>query len=282
MSRDEALRESSENGKKKRAPLLKWPGGKRSLVGSLLEYVPVEFEKYFEPFFGGGALFFALEPESAVISDLNEELINCYRVVRDDPAGLIKVLKTFKNDEENYYVIRGYKPRTEVRRAARLLYLTRLSFNGIHRVNLKGEFNVPYGRKTHLQSLDEAAIYAASTALQGAEILIGDFEAATATAGAGDLVYFDPPYTVAHANNGFVKYNERIFSWSDQVRLAAHARVLASRGCAVIVSNADHESVRDLYRDIPVEIVSRYSVISAAKEHRRMITESLFVFSREE
>jgi DNA adenine methylase len=281
LRRDAAVREVQQEDKIGCPPLLKWPGGKRALVGNLQDHIPIAFQTYYEPFFGGGALFFALEPSRAVIGDLNEELVNCYQVVQSDPNGLIDILRTFRNDEESYYRIRDYKPRTNLRRAARLLYLTRLSFNGIHRVNLRGVFNVPYGRKTHLESFDEEAIHRTSLALSGAEILAGDFESLTARASSGDLVYFDPPYTVAHANNGFVKYNERIFSWSDQVRLAAHAEAIANRGCTVIVSNADHESVRQLYRGAYTETIERYSVISASKDHRRLITECLFVLSGE-
>ncbi|MFZ2648746.1 MAG: Dam family site-specific DNA-(adenine-N6)-methyltransferase [Burkholderiaceae bacterium] len=264
-----------------RAPLLKWPGGKRSVVKLILEHVPADFRTYYEPFFGGGALFFALDPDRAVIGDLNEELVNCYQVVKNEPNALIEVIRTFKNDEATYYRIRNYKPRTIIRRAARLLYLTRLSFNGIHRVNLNGDFNVPYGRKTHLASFDEDSIRDSSVALSNARIVFGDFEVITADASFGDLIYFDPPYTVAHADNGFLKYNERIFSWADQLRLARHARSLACRGCTVIVSNADHESVRQLYDHALTETIERFSVISASREHRRLITECLFVLSGE-
>lgn len=278
MSRTEVVEGLGEGGC---APLLKWPGGKRTLVGYLQEHIPDQFGTYYEPFFGGGALFFALEPERAVVGDLNEELVNCYRAVQSDPDGLIRVLRTFKNDEDSYYAIRSYRPRTNLRRAARMLYLTRLCFNGIHRVNLKGDFNVPYGWKTHLETFDELAIGRASEALSGVDIRAGDFEVVTKDAAEGDVVYFDPPYTVAHANNGFVKYNERIFSWADQIRLAAHARHLASNGCTVIVSNADHDSVRDLYRGARVETIERHSVISASKKYRRMITECLFVLGEE-
>ena len=258
-------------------PLLKWPGGKRSLADQILEQFPDSFGKYFEPFVGGGAVFFALRPNRASLSDLNEELINCYRFVRDDPDALLGVLRTFRNSEEMYYKIRASNPRAPLRRAARLLYLTRLSFNGIHRVNLRVVFNVPYGQKTHLEPYDEDAIRNTSEALQSACLLAADFESATERAQDGDLVYFDPPYTVAHANNGFVKYNERIFSWADQVRLATVARQLCARGCTVIVSNADHPSLCALYSDIETRTLQRYSVISASSDHRRKISEFLFV-----
>ena len=263
------------------APLLKWPGGKRALADAILEHFPANFQTYYEPFFGGGAVFFSLAPSRAVVADLNEDLINCYRVVREDPEGLISVLRTFKNSEDDYYEIRKYRPRTEVRKAARLLYLTRLSFNGIHRVNLQGEFNVPYGKKLHLASHDEQAIRRTSIALKHAQLVSGDFQKVTEDAWAGDLVYFDPPYTVAHANNGFVKYNERIFSWADQIRLALHAKTLSKRGCTVVVSNADHPSIRELYSGVPTFDIERHSVISAAREHRRLIKECIFVLGGE-
>lgn len=258
-------------------PLFKWPGGKRTLAAKILDFFPTSFGKYYEPFFGGGAVFFALRPQTAVLSDANAELVNAYIQVRDNPEALLKVLKTYKNSEEDYYAIRSQSPRSDIRKAARLLYLTRFSFNGIHRVNLRGEFNVPYGRKTHLPSVDEIQLLDASTALQGKKFLTGDFEATTAEASKGDVIYFDPPYTVAHANNGFVKYNERIFSWKDQERLANHARKLAGLGCRVVVSNADHPSVHELYRGAECHIIERPSVIAASSKHRRQITESIFV-----
>lgn len=257
-------------------PLIKWPGGKRALVGSILQFIPDSFGTYFEPFFGGGALFFALQPTDAVLSDANAELINTYIQVRDNPEALAKVLRSLRNSESDYYKIRALAPRTPLRKAARFLYLTRLSFNGIHRVNLRGEFNVPYGYKTHLTTVDEEHLYYASSALKGTKLITGDFEETTRDAGKGDVVYFDPPYTVAHGLNGFVKYNERIFSWSDQERLAKYARSLAKRGCKVIVSNADHQSIHGLYRGFRCHIIKRPSVIAASSSHRREITECVF------
>lgn len=242
--------------------------------------MPTSFGTYYEPFFGGGAVYFALTPESAVISDANEELVNAYIQVRDNPAVLIKELESLRNAEEIYYKVRASVPKSNIKRAARLLYLTRLSFNGIHRVNLAGKFNVPYGRKTHLTSVDSDRLHAISELLQGTDIRSGDFEAVTGAASDNDLVYFDPPYTVAHANNGFVKYNERIFSWSDQQRLAKHARKLAARGCHVVVSNADHPSIHELYDGFECTIINRPSIIAASSAHRREISECIFVLGK--
>lgn len=257
-------------------PFIKWPGGKRALLSSILPLFPQAPKRYFEPFLGGGAVFFALQPRKAILSDLNEELINLYQCVRDDPVGLIRILKTLKNSEGHYYKIRAKRCRSPLRRAARILYLNTLSFNGIHRVNLNGEFNVPYGYKTHLATCDEDGLLVASLALQGAKIVATDFESATEDAGIGDVVYFDPPYTVAHAHNGFVKYNERIFSWDDQCRLARHAHELARKGCRVVVSNADHPTIRGLYKDFRFAVVERFSRIAASKKHRAQIQEVVY------
>jgi DNA adenine methylase len=262
-------------------PLIKWPGGKRAIASHIIRHIPDTYSNYFEPFFGGGAIFFALNPEIATLSDANPELINAYVQVRDDPYGLIKILLKYENTEDSYYKVRKSQPQTALNRAARFLYLTRLSFNGIHRVNLKGQFNVPYGRKEHLSSCDEDRILEISCALNGTALTCGDFEACTSVATKGDVVYFDPPYTVAHSNNGFVKYNERIFSWADQERLAKHARILAKRGCRVIVSNADHASVHGLYKGFDCTRIERASVIAASSSFRRRVSECIFVLGGE-
>jgi DNA adenine methylase len=200
-----------------------------------------------------------------------------YRQVRDNPQGLIQLLGKYRNNERAYYKIRDSSPRTPLSRAVRLLYLTRLAFNGIYRVNLDGYFNVPYGKKSHLSTCDPDRLLKVSHALRAAVIRHQDFERATTKARSGAVIYFDPPYTVAHENNGFVKYNEKIFSWDDQVRLANHARVLAQRGCHVVISNADHASIRKLYVGFSVARVTRFSRIAASSDHRREISELIFV-----
>jgi DNA adenine methylase len=260
-------------------PLIKWPGGKRALVPELMKYLPTRYGTYYEPFFGGGALFFALKPTKAVLSDLNCELVECYRCVKDNPDDLIRVLRRHRNSEDNYYRVRSTKPRTDLMRAARLLYLTRFSFNGIHRVNLRGEFNVPYGGKMHLDSVDENLLLTVSAALHNVTLRMGDFEETTTDAKPGDIVYFDPPYTVAHARNGFIKYNEHIFSWADQMRLANYASTLADKGCHVLVSNADHPTITELYHNARKIVIERHSVIAASSHHRRKVTENLFVLN---
>jgi DNA adenine methylase len=258
-------------------PLIRWPGGKRGLISQITSHLPTEYNDYYEPFFGGGALFFSLKPSIANLSDVNVDLIGCYETVRDYPEDLVEILLSYPNTEDFYYKVRAARPEGKIEKSARLLYLTRLAFNGIYRVNLKGEFNVPYGRRTHLATVDKDLLLKTSGLLQGVGLKVQDFEKATINAGEGDLVYFDPPYTVAHANNGFVKYNEKIFSWADQVRLAGHARNLAEKGCYVVVSNADHFSVDELYSGFKKVIINRHSVIAASSAHRRQITECLYV-----
>jgi DNA adenine methylase len=277
----EGLRPNSRNGTDPMAPLLKWPGGKRRLVQFILPLVPRKFNHYYEPFLGSGAVFFALRPTKAFLSDRNPDLISTYRQVRDNPLAVIKELRKLRNTEKNYYAIRSANPKSDPQKAARLIYLSTLSFNGIHRVNLRGAFNVPYGFKTHLTPCEPNRIHAASEVLRRTEIECQDFEVAVANAKKGDVVYLDPPYTTAHANNGFLKYNAKIFTWDDQKRLAEIAHELAKRGCSVIISNADHYSIRRLYKDFKVLEIDRYSVIAASGKFRRRITEYAF-YNREE
>jgi DNA adenine methylase len=259
-----------------RAPLLKWPGGKRRLVRHILPLLPQTYNKYYEPFLGGGALFFALQPEVACLSDKNRELISAYNQIRNDPQEVINYLEELPNSEKQYYAVRSASPGSLAERAARLIHLSALSFNGIHRVNRKGQFNVPYGYKTHLTPCAPEKINAASECLRKATIECKDFEAAVKSAQGGDLVYLDPPYTVAHGNNGFLKYNAKIFSWDDQRRLAKVAHALADKGCSVVVSNANHPSIRKMYQDFQVLEIERYSAIAASREFRRAITECVF------
>jgi DNA adenine methylase len=257
-------------------PLLKWPGGKRGLWESIMPFFPREYGRYWEPFVGGGAVFFSLNPATASLSDKNEGLIETYSVVRDEPEKLIQKLQRMKNSEDEYYRIRAKRPDDRVARAARFIYLCTLAFNGIHRYNLRGEFNVPYGFKTHLDVCDSQRILDCSARLNSKTLRHGDFEAILVRAKEGDLVYLDPPYTVAHNNNGFVKYNASIFSWQDQKRLAESAKAARRRGCYVVVSNADHSCVKDLYKGFNSETIKRYSIMASKSEFRKPITESLF------
>jgi DNA adenine methylase len=254
-------------------PLFRWPGGKRQLAPAILKHFPSSYSRYYEPFVGGGAVFFALRPRQATLSDNNPDLINCFIQLRDRPDQVREWLASTGKDEESYYSVRANVPDDDVGKAARLIYLANLSFNGIYRVNLMGQFNVPYGRRPHLEIADEGRIQAISEALQGTQIIACDFEHALLDVSADDVVYLDPPYTVAHSHNGFLKYNARIFSWQDQERLAALARRLVSLGCHVVISNAAHPSITALYADFQIREITRHSIVSAKRNHRGPISE---------
>lgn len=258
-------------------PLLKWPGGKRRLTATIREHFPDQYGRYFEPMCGGAALFFSLEREHTTLNDVNSDLIGCYEAVAQSPEAVIDILSTFVNTEEEYYRIRSWSVTNSIERAAKMLYLCSLSFNGIYRVNLRGEHNVPYGRKTHVLPCDPNLIRGASRLLNTANLSHGDFRVVLEAVQAADLVYFDPPYTVAHSQNGFIKYNQTIFSWSDQQRLAVLAEELRQHGCFVLVSNAEHQTIRDLYPHFDAVEITRHSIIAASSTARRQVTELLFV-----
>ena len=270
------LMEHKLTNTKSNKPLIRWAGGKGLLLKHILPHTPPTFNRYFEPFFGGGALFFALQPENALLSDCNEELMNCYMQIRDHPEDIISLLSSLQSTKEAYYAVRKSIPQDAIGRAVRFLYLMKLAFNGIHRVNAQGHFNVPYGRIKNALICDSNQIRRINALLLTVELSHGDFEIAISGAQKGDFVYFDPPYTVAHSNNGFIEYNASIFSWEDQKRLATVARRLAERGCKVLISNADHASIHELYDYFQLERITRSSTTAASNIHRRQITECLF------
>jgi DNA adenine methylase len=257
-------------------PFLKWPGGKRWLVANYPQLLPSWFNRYIEPFLGGGSVFFHLKPSQSVLSDLNPELIATYMAIRDGWVGLRKRLLSHHSNHSRdyYYAVRESRPRLPVTRAARMLYLNRTCFNGIYRVNLDGKFNVPKGTKDAVV-LETDDFEGVSELLADAELRISDFEPVIDQAQENDLIFADPPYTVRHNVNGFLKYNEQLFSWNDQVRLAdalARARI---RGAKIVSTNANHDSVRRLYyeRGFTLKAISRYSSISADPKSRRQFEE---------
>ena len=260
-----------------RTPFLKWPGGKRWLAPEIKRRIGEVPGIYYEPFLGGAAAFFALAPAKAVLADVNCELIELYHTVRDSPE-LVRerlVHHQSKHDKQHYYVTRATRPSGTVDRAARLLYLNRTCFNGIWRVNRRGEFNVPIGTKTSVV-LEGESFSGIADALKEVDLLAQDFEATIEIAGRGDVVYADPPYTVAHNYNGFLKYNDEIFRWSDQIRLRDALKKAAARGASVLVSNANHESIRELYAEFSqVDEISRFSVIAGTATGRSPTSELL-------
>jgi len=258
-------------------PFLKWPGGKRWLTGRHLDMFPKTYGKYIEPFLGGAAVFFALSPDKAYLSDANAELINTYNRLKKDRLKVEKGLARYqkKHDSDFYYKVRAATPTDPVARAIRFLYLNRTCFNGIYRVNRDGHFNVPIGTKDAV-SFDEGYLETVANTLRNVRIRTRDFAVAIKKAQKGDFVFIDPPYTVMHNNNGFVKYNAQLFSWKDQARLATEIKAAGKRGALVMMSNADHESVKALYKDFGTHhILTRSSVLAGDPVRRRSATELL-------
>ena len=259
-------------------PFLKWAGGKRWFVHSHSHLLPKTYSRYFEPFLGGGAVFFHLRPRQAVLADINPEVIAAYQAVKERRVGLMKSLahhqRSHDEDESYYYNVRERSPTKLVPRASRMIYLNRTCFNGIYRVNKQGNFNVPRGSKDAVL-LDTDNFKAMAALLAGADLRVSDFEDVINEAGEDDLIFADPPYTVRHNFNGFIKYNEVLFSWADQERLAAALKRAASRGAKIVATNANHHSVRSLYNswDFLTHSVSRFSHISADAASRRQFEE---------
>ena len=254
-------------------PFLRWAGGKRWLVAN--RPPNLAGRRYVEPFLGGGAYFFAARAPKATLSDTNAYLVNAYVWMRDDPAGLFKLVTSHFQSHctEHYYNVRSSLCDNGLQGAADFIYLNRSCFNGLFRVNLKGKFNVPVGTKLYaLEDRDEFLRW--SQHLQNAEILLSDFEPVINGAERGDFVFLDPPYTVNHNNNGFIEYNEDIFSWEDQVRLHASVERAMDRGADFMLTNADHYTVRDLYADrFNLESVARGSEMAGKTAHRGQTTE---------
>lgn len=256
-------------------PFLKWAGGKRWLASAYAELLPASYKRYYEVFLGGGAVFFSMRPKQATLSDLNEELIECYSVLRDEWESVVDRLHHHQNhhSKDYYYEVRSSKPRLLANRAARFIYLNRTCWNGLYRVNLKGEFNVPVGTKTNVL-LEADNFEKLSALLKKTELLAADFEEVIDKAHSGDFIFADPPYTVRHNFNGFVKYNEKIFRWEDQVRLRDCLVRASNRGCFVLLTNANHPSVIELYEnDFELISLSRNSVIAADSKNRGMYEE---------
>jgi DNA adenine methylase len=262
----------------KTKPFLRWAGGKRWLAEELYYFFEDVEGAYFEPFLGSGSMFFAALPKRSRLSDINCELINLYQVLRDNPSGLRQRLSEMKVSRECYYQVRSASSLNALDSAARMLFLNKTAFNGLYRVSRSGQFNVPFGdRKTHSFLLG-TGIEDAAKALKTAVLSHCDFEATIDIAQRGDMVYCDPAYTVKHDCNGFVRYNETVFTWADQVRLRNSAISAAYRGAIVVVSNAAHSSICELYRPYRPIFVGRRSAIGCPNS-RGQVVESVFVLS---
>ena len=274
------------------SPLIKWAGGKRQLIPVLTDHLPAEWDTYFEPFIGGAALMVHLQNEGkitrAVVSDLNGELINLYRVVRRQPERLIEALASdqFENNEQAFRHLKTEfntiigKRGNRTARAALLIYLNKHGYNGLWRVNQNGMFNVPFGHHAKLSLPSGLSIMAFSRMLENVTIMNVDFGKAVRTAKKGDFVYFDPPYQPVSKTARFTDYNPNGFTFSDQIRLSKVFRKLTKKGVQVMLSNSKTKEIEELYRDFTIHTVSAKRFINCAG-NRRTGTEEIIVTNYE-
>ena len=262
-------------------PFLKWPGGKRWLVSKYQHIFPRNYNTYYEPFLGGGSVFFHLMPEHATISDSNRDLINTYRAMARNPIGLRTLLEEHQEHHclQHYYDVRDNIPDDATARAARFLYLNRTCFNGMYRVNQSGHFNVPIGTRNYF--IEDVELFEEySQILRHAHIRSQDFVETIRSAAAGDLVFADPPYAIANNQNSFIKYNEKLFSWKDQVRLLNALVKARDRGAIIVSTNALYQELQQKYQDngFYTQSLNRFSSISGMA-HGRGMQEELLITS---
>jgi len=258
-------------------PLLKWPGGKRWLASLLAPTLRRELTgRYIEPFVGGGAMFVALQPRRALLCDSNRELISTLRVIRASHEQVFAAVRRFSNTKTCYLKVRASNPKTRVGNAARFLYLNRTCWGGIQRFNRQGRFNVPFGnsgrtvcRSSHVGDF--------ARLLTHARLESGDFERRIDRAMSGDVVYADPPYTTIGANNGFIRYNEHLFSWADQKRLADSANRARQRGAFVVVSGLWHPELLALYKGWWAIRLKRFVCVSRTASGRGTVFEAVLL-----
>ncbi len=265
-------------------PFIKWAGGKKQLLGQIDKYLLKNFNKYLEPFVGGGALFFYLLPNKAILIDNNKELINCYRVIQNKIGELINSLKKHKNKKDYFYKIRSidripedFKKLTDVERASRTIFLNRCCFNGLYRVNSKGEFNVPFGKYENPKFCDEENLLAVNTILKDIQIINGDFKECLELAEKDDFIYFDPPYQPISTTANFTSYTKENFNKEDQVRLFKVYEELDNRGCKVMLSNSYNEFILDLYKKYDLKTVYAKRAINSDASGRGQIKEVLII-----
>ena len=260
-----------DNNSVKIHPFLKWAGGKRWLVGKHPDAFPTKFNRYIEPFVGSGAVYFFLQPSTATLTDLNSDLIETYQAIRNDPDRFLRQLKVHQRNHapDYYYQVRSSNPRVEHTKAAKFVYLNRTCWNGLYRVNLDGKFNVPIGTKQNVL-LPTDDFQKVSELLKSVELIAQDFELTIDSAESEDLLFVDPPYTVKHNYNGFRKYNEKLFTWDDQVRLAESLMRARTRGVHIVATNAAHSSISNLYKSLgfQFEKIRRANVLAASSAAR--------------
>ncbi len=259
-------------------PVLRWAGGKNWLVKHLPDiFMTTNFKSYHEPFLGGASIFLSIQVNNkSFLSDLNQELISAYSTLKDDPEAIIDELKTYENTEDFYYRIRKQKFKKIVKKAARFIYLNQTSFNGIYRVNLKGEYNVPFGYRTK-EFLESDKLRSVSNKLQGSMLFSGDFDLIKQNIGKRDLVFLDPPYTVSHNDNGFIKYNQKLFSLKDQERLSLLIDYIKGKDAYYVMTNAASMKILEIFEKGDKRIVlKRANLIGGLNAKRGRTSEYIF------
>lgn len=269
------------------APVVKWVGGKRQLLPEIKKYSPKKYNTYFEPFVGGGAVLFELQPKNAIVNDINKELINLYSVIQNNVDDLIEKLsdtESYSNTSDCYYRVREldrepqkYNKMTGVDRAARILYLNKTCYNGLYRVNSMGEFNSPFGSYKNPNIVNSITLKAVSKYFNESNIkfLNGDFEKTVKTAKKDDFVYFDPPYAPISKTSNFTGYNENGFGENEQIRLKELCNTLDKKGVKFLLSNSDCEFIRDLYKDYNIVTIQAKRTINSNANNRGAISEVL-------
>lgn len=266
-------------------PPLKWVGGKRQLLSEINKYIPKEIDIYFEPFLGGGAVFFDLEPDKAVINDYNSELINVYKTIKDDVEKLIEYLRVHEenNSKEYYYTVRawdreeGYSERSNIEKASRIIFMNKTGFNGMYRVNSKNQYNVPYGKYKNPAIVNEDVLRSVSAFLNDIDVTIlnGDFVEAVTHAKAGDFVYLDPPYVPLNETSAFTSYTINGFNKEDQIRLRELCDDLDNRGVKFLLSNSNVPFIQEQYENYTIEIVGATRAINSKASKRGKVEEVL-------
>ncbi|MCR4442710.1 MAG: DNA adenine methylase [Peptococcaceae bacterium] len=266
------------------APVLKWAGGKRQVLKHIKKYVPKSFSVYYEPFLGGGALLFELQPQEAVVNDINGELINIYRVIKDSVGELIEDLKRHRNGEEYFYRLREqdrdreqYERLTAVQKASRIIYLNKTCYNGLFRVNKAGEFNTPFGGYTHPNIVNEAVLRAVSDYFNKARITFTslDFEDALKDVKSGAFVYLDPPYDPVSDTASFTGYDKGGFDRYEQKRLKKTCDRLNEKGVKFILSNSATGFIKDLYKNYKIIVINAKRPVNSRADKRGEIDEVL-------
>ena len=252
-------------------PILKWAGGKTQMLDQLMPKLPQKYGKYIEPFIGGGALFFATQPENAVIADSNSELVNLYTVIKNNPYDLINELSGMVNDSDFFYELRSLdvKDMSPVKIAARTIYLNKTCFNGLYRVNKSGNFNVPFGRYKNPKICDEESIVLASNLLVNKDIVLGDYKFVLKKyAKENDFIFLDPPYLPVSQYSDFTSYTKEQFYEEDHVELANEVKRLQELGCHVVLTNSNHPLVHQLYSDFTIEVIQTKRFINSDSSKR--------------